>query len=318
MLKKMSDDEDPRSSAKNNSSPPSPAQSDARAKSRPMSWLKSLIPGRASNSNDMLQEALDDYIEDLRETDLDDASADNQKTLIANVLKTRDLRVSDIMIPRVDIVAIEHNATTDELKRIFKEEQYSRLPVYRDTLDNVIGTIHIKDVLACVLDDKPCDIPTIVREAMIVPPGLPIMDLFLMMREDKTHMALVVDEHGGIDGLVTMNDVIEAIVGDIEDEFDHDEQPKIIEKPDGSLVADARMEIEEFEERYGNFLTADEREDIQTLGGLAFGIAGRIPKRGESLKHSSGVVLDVLEADSRKVSRLRVRNLPATDAGDDV
>ena len=317
MLKKMSDDEDPRSSAKNNSSP-SPAQTDVRAKSRPMSWLKNLIPGRVSNSNNVLQEALDEYIEDLRETDLNDVSADNQKTLITNVLKTRDLRVVDIMIPRADIVAIDQNASTDDLKRMFKEEQYSRLPVYRDTLDHVVGTIHIKDVIACVLDDKPCHLPEIVREAMIVSPGLPIMDLFLMMREDKKHMALVVDEHGGIDGLVTMNDVIEAIVGDIEDEFDHDDQPQIIEKPDGSLVADARMEIEEFEERYGNFLTPDEREDIQTLGGLAFSIAGRIPKRGETLKHSSGVAFDILEADSRKVSRVRIRNLPTTDTGDDV
>ncbi|PZQ43335.1 MAG: magnesium/cobalt efflux protein [Micavibrio aeruginosavorus] len=305
---KMSEDKDPLGDATS----PAPAKSGIRAGA----WFKHLLRGgRASNSN-LLQDALEDYIEELKETDLDDVSANNQKELITNVLNTRDLKVYNVMIPRADIIAIEQGADAAALRALFKEKQFSRIPVYKDNLDHIIGTIHIKDILNCLLDGGPCNLADVAREPLIVHPGLPVMDLFLQMREDKKHMALVVDEHGGIDGLVTLNDVMEAIVGDIDDEFDHEEQSKIVEKPDGSLVADARVDIEEFEEKYGKILDAEEREDVETLGGLAFHIAGRIPKRGETLKHASGMTLDIIDADSRKVNRLRIRNLPARPASD--
>lgn len=291
---------------------------ETRAKSGPVSWLKGLMRGKPSNSNN-LQEAINDYIDELKETEVDEASAEGQKELITNVLKTHDLRVSDVMVPRADIVAIEQNATNDDLKELFKQDQFSRIPVYNGSLDHVIGVLHIKDLLSCLLEGRQCPIAELVREVMIVSPGLPVMDLFLSMRQDKKHMALVVDEHGGIDGLVTLNDVIEAIMGDIEDEFDHEEQPQVVEKSDGSLLVDARMEIEDFEDRYGNFLDADEREDIQTLGGLAFSLAGRVPKRGETLVHDSGLTLEVLDANSSRVNRVRIRNVqPAVSAGDEV
>ena len=316
---KMSDDEHSRGDAnKNTPITSSPTQTEPRARPRAMTWLKNLVRGKASNSNEQLQEALEEYIEELKESDLDDESADNQKELITNVLNTRDLRVADVMIPRANIVAIEQNASIDDLKRLFAERQFSRLPVYADTLDHIIGSIHIKDILNCLLENRPCVLTEMVREAMIVHPGLPIMDLFKMMREDKKHMAMVVDEHGGIDGLVTVNDVIEAIVGDIEDEFEHEDRPQFSERPDGSITADARMDIDEFEERYGRFMTAEEREDVDTLGGLASHIAGHVPKRGETLKHSSGVTFDILDADVRKVNRIRVRNLPQQDTSDEV
>jgi CBS domain containing-hemolysin-like protein len=316
---KMSDDEHASGEANKDSLiPSSPTQTEPRVRPRAMAWLKNLVRGKASNSNEQLQEALEEYIEELKESDLDDESADNQKELITNVLNTRDLRVADVMIPRANIVAIEQNASMDDLKRLFAERQFSRLPVYADSLDHVIGWLHIKDILNCLLENRPCVLSEMIREAMIVYPGLPIMDLFKMMREDKKHMALVVDEHGGIDGLVTMNDVIEAIVGDMHDEFEHDEPVKYSERPDGSITADARMEMDEFEERYGRFLSPDEREDIETLGGLAFHIAGHVPKRGEILKHPSGVTLDILDADQSKVNRVRVRNLPQLDTSDEV
>lgn len=316
---KMSEDEHSRGDANNNGiSPSSTNPIETRARTRPMAWFKNLIRGRVSNSNEQLQEALEEYIEELKESDLDDSSVDNQKELITNVLNTRDLRVADVMVPRANIIAIEQNSSIDDLKKLFSEKQFSRLPVYADNLDHIIGSIHIKDILNCLLENRACVLSEMVREAMIVHPGLPIMDLFKMMREDKKHMAMVVDEHGGIDGLVTLNDVIEAIVGDIEDEFDHEDTPQLIEKPDGSVVVDARMDIDDFEDRYGKFLNADEREEIETLGGLAFYIAGHIPKRGDTLKHTSGVVLDILDADQRKVTRVRVRNLPVHDNGDEV
>lgn len=304
---------------KNKTSPSSPVQNETRARPRAVTWIRNFLRGdRPSNSNEQLQEALEDYIEELKESDLDDSSVDNQKELITNVLNTRDLRVADIMVPRADIVAIEKNASMEDLKKLFAERQYSRLPVYEENLDHIIGAIHIKDILNCLLDNRSCQISDMIRETLIVYPGLPIMDLFKRMREDKKPMAVVVDEHGGIDGLVTVNDVIEAIVGDIDDEFDHEDTPQLIEKPDGSVVADARMDIEDFEERFGLFLDAEEREDIETLGGLAFHIAGRIPARGETLKHESGVALDILDVDGRRVKRVRVRNLPVRDNGDDV
>jgi len=312
----MSDDEDPLSRAKSGTA--SPAQEQPRAKNAALTWFKELIRGaRPSNSNN-LEEALEEYIDELKESQEDEASANSQKILIKNVLKTHDLTVEDVMIPRADIVAIEEKATPEDLKIIFSERPYSRLPVYKDNLDHITGTIHIKDILSRMLVGKSFTLTELVREPIIVSPSLPIMDLFLMMRQDKKHMAFVVDEFGGIDGLVTINDVIEAILGDIEDEFDGEEQPQIIEKSDGSLIADARMDIEEFEERYGNFLEPEEREDIDTLGGLVVEIAGRVPQRGESLRHSSGMVLEIMEADARRVKRLRLRNLPHFAKGDEV
>ncbi len=314
----MSDDEDPLSRAKAAPAPSSFPETSPRARNAGMSWFKSLLRGKAMNSNQQLQEAIEEYIEDLKESDEDASVVESQKTFITNVIKTHDLRVSDIMVPRADIAAIREDATPEDFKEHFREHQFSRIPVYRGSLDDVIGLVHIKDILTRMLEGQPYTTKELVREAMITSPGIPVMDLFLIMREEKKHMALVVDEHGGIDGLVTINDVIEAIMGDIEDEFDTDEQPQIVEKADGSLLADGRMDIEEFEERYGNFLSADDREEVETLGGLAMHIAGRMPRRGESLKHFSGMVLEVVEADSHRVKRLRLRNLPFTAPSDEV
>jgi len=282
-----------------------------------MSWFKTLLRGRATNSN-QLQEALEEYIEELKEADEDTSVVESQKTFITNVINTHDMKVMDVMIPRADISAIEINASSEDLKKVFEQHQFSRIPVYRESLDHVVGIIHIKDILICMLGNEPYTLSDLVREVMIVSPGLPLMDLFMMMREDKKHMALVVDEHGGIDGLVTINDVIEAIMGDLEDEFDNEEQPQIIEKPDGSLIADARMDLEEFEDRYGAFLSPDEREEVETLGGLATHLAGRLPQKGESIKHSTGMVLEIMDVDSRRVKRLRIRNLPAVVMDDEV
>jgi CBS domain containing-hemolysin-like protein len=222
------------------------------------------------------------------------------------------------MVPRANICAIDEDITTSEFAEFYQAAHFSRIPVYRGSLDKITGILHIKDLLVDLLNAKPFDVQSLVREPVIVTPGMPVMDLFLMMREEKRHMAFVVDEHGGIDGLVTINDIIEAIVGDIEDEFDQDDEPEIIEKADGSILADARLELEEFEDRYGRFLKSEERDDVETLGGLAIHIAGRVPRRGESLKHASGVVLDIIEADKRRVSRMRLHNVPRKPANDDV
>jgi magnesium and cobalt transporter len=171
-------------------------------------------------------------------------------------------------------------------------------------------------VLAHYTSDAPFDLKAITRRMLFVSPTMRILDLLLQMRLARVHMALVVDEFGGVDGLVTIEDVVEEIVGDIQDEHDVDDID-IIERPDGSLIADARTEIEDFEERVGPVLTEEERDDIDTLGGLIFNLAGRVPSRGEVVRHSSGIEFEVIDADPRRVKRLRLRHLPPKLSVDD-
>src|SRR5262249_31873975 len=188
--------------------------------------------------------------------------------------------------------------------------------VYRDSLDDVIGFLHVKDLLTSRaappgVDPRAFDLKALTREVLFVAPSMRVLDLLLQMRLSRVHMALVVDEFGGIDGLITIEDVVEQIVGEIEDEHDVAEAPKLIPRPDGTLIADARTPIEEFEAKVGPVLTAEEREqDIDTLAGLVVSLTGRLPSRGELISHPSGLAFEVLDADPRRIKRLRVRNLP--------
>jgi magnesium and cobalt transporter len=185
------------------------------------------------------------------------------------------------------------------------------MPVFRDTLDDVIGMVHIKDVMAYRDDSAQFKLSEIVRRLLFVAPTMPILELLLQMRASRTHMALVVDEFGGIDGLITIEDLVEEIVGEIEDEHDADDAPTLVERSDGSFDIDARLPIPEFEQRMGAVLTDEERDDdIDTLGGLVFAIAGRVPGRGEVIRHESGIEFEILEADPRRIKRLRINGPP--------
>lgn len=238
------------------------------------------------------------------------ASSD-ELTLLRNILNLHGLTVYDIMVPRADIVAVDIDISLSELVRIMSEEAHSRIPVYRGTLDDIAGMVHIKDVLACWNNEQKVKLDEIVRSVLFVAPSMPILELLLQMRVSRVHLALVVDEFGGIDGMVTIEDLVEEIVGEIEDEHDDDDTPRIIESGDGTLVADARVPIKDFEDRLGEILTDQERdEDIDTLGGLVFFLAGRVPVRGEVVRHGSGVEFEVLDADPRRIRRLRVCKLP--------
>jgi CBS domain containing-hemolysin-like protein len=272
-------------------------------------WLRKIFKPR--NNGDHLREALEEYIEEMEETDGQEESvASHERLLISNILKIRDMTAVDVMIPRADITSVDVDSTAEELMELLSEKQVSRIPVYRDTLDDVIGSVHIKDILACVAAGRPVRLPDLVRDVPIVSPAMAVLDLLLLMKESRKHMVLVVDEFGGIDGLATIGDVIEAIVGEVEDEFDTEEQPQMMERPDGTLLADARLDIEEFEEKFGQILTEDEREDVDTLGGLIFSIAGRVPARGEVIRHESGMVFEIIDADPRRVNTLRIKNIP--------
>ncbi len=265
-----------------------------------------------SKQDPSLRETIEEYIEDESQDTVETSMSAHEKTLISNVLELRDMCASDIMVPRADIVAINERTTQKELFELFSERQYSRLPVYKDTLDNVIGSIHVKDIMATFARGKPLDILSLVRDIPIVSPSMKILDLLLKIREMRKHMVLVVDEFGGIDGLITIGDVIESIVGEIDDEHDLDDEPEITIEPDGTIIADARADLEEFEERFGKFLSKKERSENDTLGGLLFSIAGRVPARGEVLTHKkTGIVFEVVEADPRRIKKLYIRNLPS-------
>ncbi len=278
-------------------------------------WLKQLLAMRP-RKEDHLRDAIEELISGSDQPAAEQSGvATHERKLISNVLELRDLSVLDIMVPRADIQAISVSITTEELLRLMADKPHSRLPVYKGDLDNIVGVLNMKDVFVKLATANEIDVANLMREPMVVSPAMRVMDLILHMRQSKVHMAFVVDEFGGIDGLITINDLIEAIVGEIDDEYDFEVMPQLIERPDGSAIADARYPIEDFEARFGNVFTEDdEREEVDTLGGLVTYLAGRVPMRGEVIRHSNGMEFDVIDADPRRVTRLRVRNLPPKTA----
>lgn len=272
-----------------------------------LTWLRGTSRGR--NGDEMLRESLSELIEESE----DEQGPFNreERLMLMNILKLHRLRVDDVMVPRPDIVAIEVDAPLDKVVEAMHEAFHSRLPIYQGTLDHVLGFVHIKDLLAYWEGRTDFNLVDVAHDVLFVPPTMSVLDLLLRMREGRIHMALVVDEFGGTDGLVTIEDLVEEIVGEIEDEHDQVEAPTIEERPDGTLVADGRADIDEFEARVGVDLLPEERdEDIDTLGGFVFSLFGRVPQRGELISHPSGLEFEVLDADPRRVKRLRVRGLP--------
>jgi CBS domain containing-hemolysin-like protein len=239
-----------------------------------------------------------------------------ERKMLANLLKFGELRVSDVMVPRADIVAVDEETSLPDFIALFREVQHSRLPVYRETLDVPTGLVHIKDVLAYMQiqpdgsfrwRDGP--ISQFKRELLFVPPSMPLVDLLLKMQTMHTHLALVIDEYGGTDGIVSIEDIVEEIVGDIADE--HDEDAALIRKSeDGTIIADARTDLEDFRNQTGIALAPEDADqEVETLGGLVVSLLGRLPQRGEIVTHPSGYEFEVLEADPRRVKRIRLRNL---------
>jgi len=260
-----------------------------------------------------IRESLEEVIEE-SERQSPDLSA-QERVMLGNLLRFGGLRVADVMVPRAEIVAVDESIGLAELLKLFREAQHSRLPMFRETLDDPIGLIHLKDVLG-LLEAEPdgayCLSPTasitgLRRPILFAPPSMRALDLLLKMQASHTHLALVIDEYGGTDGLVSIEDIIEQIVGDIADE--HDEDTATL-KPDGdSLIADARMDLDDFKAQSGHDLLVKEDgedRDIDSLGGLVVSLLGRVPLRGEIVTHPDGTEFQVLEADPRRVRKLRV------------
>jgi CBS domain containing-hemolysin-like protein len=259
------------------------------------------------DSEAALREAIEEFIEESETTD--DQPAAGESSLLLNILKLGEKTAYDVMTPRVDIRAAPEDIGFRGLIQVVREHGHSRVPIYRNDLDEIVGIVHIKDVLPYIFEPDSFQLQKIMRAPMFVAPSIRVLDLLLQMRLSRAHIALVVDEFGGIDGLVTIEDLVEEVIGEIEDEHDVVRGPSLVQRPDGTWLADARTTIEEFESRVGPVLTEEERaHDIDTLGGLVMSLTDRVPSRGELVTHSSGIAFEVVDADPRRIKRLRVRN----------
>ena len=264
-----------------------------------------------------------------------------ERTMLRNILTLRERRVEDVMVPRADIVSVQQDMTLGELIKVFESAGHSRLAVYNDTLDDPVGMVHIRDVVAYMaaraavrpdakkkkpvpanLDLRVVDLSVqlssskLVRECLFVPPSMPVIDLFAKMQATRIHLALVIDEYGGTDGLVTIEDIVEQIVGEIEDEHDEDEAPSVVRQPDGSFLADARASLGDVTATLGTeFDVGDAAEEVDTLGGYLFMKIGRVPVRGELVPGPGEFEIEVYDADPRRVKRLRIYRKKSPPAG---
>ena len=237
----------------------------------------------------------------------------NEEKIISNVFQLPEKLINDIMIPRTDIISVDTNVNINKFVQIIGRTSHSRYPVFDKSRDNIVGMVHIKDIISCWKNKKIRNIKKLVRQILFTPDSINILDLLLKMRTSHIHMAIIVDEHGGVDGLVTIEDLVEEIVGEIKDEHEAQKENKNnikgLIKDDGSIKISARMLIEDFEKKYGNiFSDKKDISDIDTMGGLVFHIFGRIPLKGEVIKHSNVCEFEILDADSRRIRTILVRN----------
>ncbi|MFO1105330.1 MAG: hemolysin family protein [Amaricoccus sp.] len=241
-------------------------------------------------------------------------------SLLVNLRNLRLMRVDDVSVPRAEIVAVSDEATIETLVAAFQSSTLSRLPVYSETLDQPRGLVHLKDLALKYgfgASAEPFDLEGLLRPLLYAPPSMPIGMLLQKMQAAHIHMALVIDEYGGVDGLVTIEDLLEQIVGDIADEHDEAESQAWSREPDGAILAQARVDLEDFEAEAGMRLATPElAEEVDTLGGLVVRLAGRVPARGEVVPHPDGHEFEILDGDARKIKRLRVRLRPGAGASE--
>jgi CBS domain containing-hemolysin-like protein len=291
--------------------------------------LRALFGLAGASVRDDIQEALEDNSDD---TDF----SPQERLMLKNVLGLREVRVGDVMVPRPDIIAVSIEDDLQEILLAFRTAGHSRLPVHGDTLDDPRGMIHIRDLIEQIAAAPPADLPketradlrdltvplaatTLMRPVLFAPPSMPVLDLLVKMQATRTHMALVIDEYGGTEGLVSIEDIVEIVVGDIEDEHDTAEGPRIAAVATGGFVADARADLDEVSEAIGTDIsTISDAEDVDTIGGLVTALAGHVPVRGEIIV-DSGFEFEILDADPRRVKRIRILRTvtPAEATGDE-
>jgi magnesium and cobalt transporter len=271
------------------------------------------LAGRGETEANGLRNALEDLITEA-EDEGTAAFSEEERELVRNALSFGELRADDVMVPRADIKGVEATCSLREVVRTMQAANHSRLVVYRENLDDVLGVVHVKDLLPFWGDGDSFAVEQVMRPLLVVPPSMRVLDLLLEMRVTRKRMAIVVDEFGGTDGLVTIEDLVEEIVGELEDEHDKVGQPQLVEHQDGTIEADGRIYLEELEEKLGHeLLTGEDRDEADTLGGLIFTLVDRVPTRGEIVTHPMGLEFEVLDADPRRIKRVRIRR-PAAAA----
>lgn len=236
-----------------------------------------------------------------------DGISKQERIMLMNILKIDEILARDIMIPRAEIIAVEESITFDEAIKIFVEGAHSRIPIYHEQLDNITGMLHIKDLVKYQTENdiKSNFIDSIKKDILHIPPSMPALDLLIKMQLTRLHMGVVIDEYGGVDGLITIEDVIEEITGEIEDEHDDKDISMFIKLGPNTFEANARLSIEELERISQIQLTKDD-DDTDTIGGLVATVAGRVPQRGEIIKHDSGIVFTILDADPRRIKTIKI------------
>jgi len=267
--------------------------------------MRALIFGDSGETTlrDEIEEAIDEA-DEARPVAGDLSPAERQ--MLRNLLHFGESTAGDICVTRGDIMSVPSSISFDDLVRAFADAGHSRLPVYGESLDTIVGMIHIKDVFNANVDEsRDRSIATLMREPLFVPESMGVIELLARMRAERTHLAIVIDEFGGTEGLVTIEDVVEEIVGDIEDEHDEEAGGMLTLLEDGVWEADARIELEELQKAVDSRLTSDD-DDIDTLGGLVFLMAGHIPAKGECIRHPSGWTLEAVDSDPRKIIRVRL------------
>lgn len=259
-----------------------------------------------SQDQNNLRESIQDVIEESsRNGDASSNLTSKEKTILENILSINKLKASDVMVPRAEIVCASHDSSYQELIKIIEKESHSRIPIYRKDLDDVLGMVHIKDLIKLNFKetDKEFDLKNILKNVLFVPPSMPVLNILLKMQSTKLHMALVIDEHGGTDGLVTIEDLVEEIVGEIQDEHDQDDLVEFRKVNENTFIANAKMELEDFEKKINFNFNAD---NVDTLGGYVFSIINRVPQKGEIIKTNTIYSFEVLDADPRKIKVLKI------------
>ena len=240
--------------------------------------------------------------------DVRDLNDNNEKSLIKNILQLNDKSVEDLMVPRSEIVSLDYDQTYREILDVIKEESHSRMPVYKKNLDNVVGFLHVKDFIKT--DEENFDINLILREVLYVAPKSPILDFLETMRSSKIHLGLVVDGVGGVNGLVTIEDLVEEIVGDIEDEHDaEDEEDLILNKSKDSITVNSNYRIEDLENYFNLKIAKTYEDEVSTIGGLVYSTINRIPKNNEVIKINENLVIKILKSNSRKIEIVEIKKI---------
>ncbi len=269
------------------------------------SWKNWIIKKLLSNDSNK-EDILNFIANEGSNNELEDIDDNNEKNLIKNILKLNQKSVEDLMVPRSEIIAVEDSKSYSEILEIINEESHSRMPVYKTNIDNVIGFFHIKDFIKSPV--KNFTLSSIIREVLYVAPKSPILDCLKMMRSSKIHLGLVVDGVGGVDGLVTIEDLVEEIVGEIEDEHDaEDNDDLVLSKSKDSIIVDSSYRIEDLENTFGIKVSRNDDDEIFTVGGLVYSKINRIPKNNETIEIDDNLIIKIIKSNNRKIETLEIR-----------